>query len=76
MLERKILSNLIVEAVNQMPAAVRRVFILSHYHGLSVKEIAEDLGIMEGEAESLLIAGNTVLHQILPNEVEFSSASE
>lgn len=33
------------EAVNRLPDGRRKVFILSRYHGLKYKEIAEDLGI-------------------------------
>lgn len=76
MLERRNLSNRIVEAVNQMPPNVRGVFILSHYRGLSAKEIAEELEILETEAESLLISGNTILYQTVPGEVEPNLCSE
>jgi RNA polymerase sigma factor (sigma-70 family) len=51
----------IAEALDQMPARVRRVFILSHYQGLSVQRIAATLGIQESEAKSLLSCGNTFL---------------
>lgn len=66
MWERNLLSKRIVEAVNRMPAQVRRVFILSHYRGFSRKEIAGCLGIMESDVQSLLRSGNTLLYQALP----------
>ena len=65
MLERKKLSKRIVEAVNHMPIQVRRVFILSHYRGLSLQEIAAGLGIEESEANSLLRCGNTLFSRTL-----------
>jgi DNA-directed RNA polymerase specialized sigma24 family protein len=66
MSERKVLSSRIVEAVNQMPTKVRRVFILSHYQGISLHRIAKAMGIQESEAESLLRCGNTFLARTVP----------
>jgi DNA-directed RNA polymerase specialized sigma24 family protein len=65
MSDRNLLSKRIVEAVYQMPTQVRRVFVLSHYRGLSLQEIAGSLGIKEKEAESLLRWGNTFFHRTL-----------
>ena len=62
---RNKLSKRIVEAVNQMPTKVRRVFILSHYRGVSLRAIAETFGIQEREAESLLRRGNTLFYRTL-----------
>jgi DNA-directed RNA polymerase specialized sigma24 family protein len=65
MSERNKLSKRIVDAVNQMPTKVRRVFILSHYQGLSLQGIAGTMGIQEREAESLLRCGNTLFYRTL-----------
>jgi DNA-directed RNA polymerase specialized sigma24 family protein len=61
MSERTKLSKRIVEAVNQMPAKVRRVFVFSHYRGFSLQEIAGCLGMKEEEVESLLWCGNALI---------------
>lgn len=66
MSDRHKLSRRIVEAVNQMPAPVGRVFILSHYRGLSLERIAAILGIPESEAECLLKCGNALLSRAVP----------
>ncbi len=66
MSDRHKLSKRIVEAVIQMPSKVRRVFILSHYRGLSPRRISEILGIQENEIKSLLKRGNTLLSRTVP----------
>lgn len=66
MSRRTHLSNRIVETVNQMPTEVRKVFILSHYKGFSLGEIAERLGKQREEVASLLRCGNVLIARIAP----------
>jgi len=66
MSDRNKLSRRIVEAVNQMPAQVRQVFILSHYRGLSLARIAATLSIPESEAKHFLKSGNTIFSRTVP----------
>lgn len=61
MSDRTKLSERILEAVNQMPVKVRRVFVFSHYRGCSLQEIAGCLGMKKEEVESLLRCGNALI---------------
>ncbi|UCF37964.1 MAG: hypothetical protein JSU96_03630 [Acidobacteriota bacterium] len=58
---RRILVDRIIETLNQMPAEVRRVFILSHYREFAMSEIAAVLETTEKDAEALLRRGNSLI---------------
>ena len=59
------LSNVISEAVDQLPMRQRKVFILRHYEDLSIKEIAEALNRTQGTVKANLFHANRKLRKLL-----------
>ena len=51
MAEEHELGQIIKEAVEELSPKQREVFILYHYHGLQIKEIAETLGMADGSVK-------------------------
>lgn len=61
------LATAIAETVSRMPERMRTAFVLSHYHGNSLEEIAGRIGIKKKEAESLLWhANHDLYHNLKP----------
>ncbi|HSR53999.1 MAG TPA: sigma-70 region 4 domain-containing protein [Acidobacteriota bacterium] len=48
----------IIRSLNSMPANMRKVFVLSHYHGRPAAEIADKLHITSTDVEQLLGEAN------------------
>lgn len=59
------LSNAILEAVEDMPSILGQIFSLRHYSNLSIREIARQLGISEGQASTLLLQADQILYRRL-----------
>lgn len=55
-------------ALRGLPAGQRRVVVLRHYWGLSVRETAADLGVTEGTVKSQTSAALASLRQVLTAE--------
>lgn len=53
------------EALQSLPEMQRKVVVLRHWLGLSVREAAEELGISEGTVKSHSHRGLTALEQVL-----------
>lgn len=49
--DRKMLDQLLVELINQLPPARKKIFIMSRREGMSHKEIAQQLSISEKTVE-------------------------
>ncbi|MBN2056025.1 RNA polymerase sigma factor [bacterium] len=52
--EEKLTREVLLEALNQLPAQMREVVVLRHLEGLAPKEIARELRIAEGTVRSRL----------------------
>jgi DNA-directed RNA polymerase specialized sigma24 family protein len=48
----------IVSALREMPEPLVKVFILSHYHGLSESRIAQETGVTEQDVQDMLREAN------------------
>jgi RNA polymerase sigma-70 factor (ECF subfamily) len=59
------LRNVISRAVNQLPKRQRKVFILRHYEGLSLKEIAKALSCSLGTVKAHLFRATRRLRKLL-----------
>ena len=64
-LKREVLFESIVEAIGEMPDLLRQAFILSHYKGLSEKEIAVHVGVDEQKVRFLLGGADSFLSEKL-----------
>jgi len=57
-------------ALRALPPGQRRVVVLRHYWGLSVEEVAADLGISTGTVKSQTSAALTALRRVIHHERE------
>jgi RNA polymerase sigma factor (sigma-70 family) len=55
----------IVECLDEMPELMRRAFVLRHYQGRSLSDLAEQTGMAEGDLVSLLHSAERRLQQAL-----------
>lgn len=62
---RTVLVRSIESAVNQLPKKCREVFILSKYHQLTYKEIAQVLGLSVNTVETQMVRALKVVRKIL-----------
>ncbi len=63
--ERDELFHRILKVLNEMPDSLRQTFMLSHYNGLSLDQIARKIGVEQQDAPSLLKRANTLFHEKL-----------
>ncbi len=63
--ERDQLFHRILKVLNEMPDSLRQTFMLSHYDGLSLDQIARKIGVEQQDAPSLLKRANTLFHEKL-----------
>ena len=63
--ERDELFHRILKVLNEMPDSMRQAFMLSHYNGLSLDQIARKIGVEQQDASSLLKRANTLFHEKL-----------
>jgi len=63
--QREILFGRIIEVLEEMPATLRDVFVLTHYEGKSPFEITSILGIPVADYENLLNQANQVFYRTL-----------
>jgi RNA polymerase sigma-70 factor (ECF subfamily) len=68
--ERKELGLEISKAIEQLPPRQKQVFILRHYEGLALKEIAEKLGLRIGSVKAHLFNATRTLRKLLTPYVE------
>lgn len=73
---REELFEKIVDTLGEMPDSLRDVFALSHYRGLSVSEIAVELGRTEEEVRCLLEKANEFFSEQLSSQSATNVASE
>ncbi len=59
------LSNAILEAVEAMPPVLGKIFGLRHYGNLSIREIARQMSMSEGQASTLLLQADQLLYRRL-----------
>lgn len=52
--QAKVLASKIEHFLDYLPPKQRMVFILRHYQGYSIREIAEDMGVSEGTVKKML----------------------
>jgi RNA polymerase sigma-70 factor (ECF subfamily) len=71
--ERKELEIEISKAIEQLPPRQKQVFILRHYEGLALKEIAEKLGLRIGSVKAHLFNATHTLRKLLTPYVEGKS---
>ncbi len=64
-LERAELAREIYQAVEQLPIQQQRVFILRHYEGLPLQEIADAMGIRIGSVKAHLFNANHKMRKLL-----------
>ena len=57
--ERDQLFHRILKVLNEMPDSLRQTFMLSHYNGLSLDQIARKIGVEQQDASRLLKRANT-----------------
>ena len=57
--ERDQLFHRILKVLNEMPDSLRQTFMLSHYDGLSLDQIARKIGVEQQDASLLLKRANT-----------------
>ena len=62
---REQLFDSIIEALEEMPALLRQVFVLSHYRDLSADEISIDIRLENQDIPSLLRLANRAFYQNL-----------
>lgn len=62
---RSELSNAILEAVEAMPPVLGKIFSLRHYGDLSIRQIAQQMHISEGQASNLLLQADQMLYRRL-----------
>ena len=58
--ERDQLFHRILKVLNEMPDSLRQTFMLSHYNGLSLDQIARKIGVEQQDASLLLKRANTL----------------
>ena len=63
--ERDELFHQILKVLNEMPDLLRQTFILSHYKGLSLDQIARKIGVEQQDAALLLKRANTFFYKKL-----------
>jgi len=63
--EQNELRRILDEAIQQLPESYRAVFLLRDVEGLSTKEVAEVLGISEGNVKVRLLRARLKLREIL-----------
>ncbi len=63
--EQKELRRILDEAIEQLPPSYRSVFLLRDVEGLSTKEVADILGISEGNVKVRLLRARLKLREIL-----------
>lgn len=63
----------LVTALQELPPGQRRVVVLRHYWGLSVQEVADDLGVSTGTVKSQTSAALDALHRLLSPTFDGSS---
>ena len=68
--ERKELEAVISQAIAQLPPRQKQVFILRHYEGLALKEIADELGLRIGSVKAHLFNATRALRKLLTPYVE------
>ncbi|MBC8229204.1 sigma-70 family RNA polymerase sigma factor [bacterium] len=68
--ERKELEIEISKAIEQLSPRQKQVFILRHYEGLALKEIAEKLGLRTGSVKAHLFNATRRLRKLLTPYVE------
>ena len=71
--ERKELEIEISKAIEQLSPRQKQVFILRHYEGLALKEIAEKLGLRIGSVKAHLFNATRMLRKLLTPYVEGNS---
>ncbi|MBU0561061.1 MAG: RNA polymerase sigma factor [Bacteroidetes bacterium] len=59
------ISNEIAGAVNLLPAQQKMAFVLKHYEGYKIKEVAEIMNCTEGTIKKYLFTANEKLRQLL-----------
>ena len=64
------LNNHIQDAIAQLPAKQRSVFILRHYHGYKLSEIAKLLGYSDGTVKNYLFRAMQKMRNLLQDYVE------
>ena len=64
-LERDELFHRILKVLDEMPDLLRQTFILSHYNGLSLDQIARKIGVAQQDAPPLLRRANTLFYEKL-----------
>ena len=57
--ERDQLFHRILKVLNEMPDSLRQTFMISHYDGLSLDQIARKIGVEQQDASLLLKRANT-----------------
>ena len=63
--ERDSLFHRILKVLNEMPDSLRQTFMLSHYNGLSLDQIARKIGVAQQDAPPLLRRANTLFYEKL-----------
>jgi len=68
--ERMELGREIAKAVDQLPPRQKQVWVLRHYEGMTLKEIAEELGLRIGSVKAHLFNATRTLRKLLTPYVE------
>jgi DNA-directed RNA polymerase specialized sigma24 family protein len=63
--DRKVLAEEIVEALGKLPGDLREVFVLAHYSGVPLGEIARRKGLEEGDLDLLISRANRAFFRTL-----------
>lgn len=75
-LERSELADEIRQAVAQLPPQQQRVFVLRHYEGLALQEIADVMGIRIGSVKAHLFNATHRMRKLLTTYLHAGSAAE
>ena len=61
--QAKVLASKIEHFLDYLPPKQRMVFILRHYQGYSIREIAEDMGVSEGTVKKMLFRAFAIIRR-------------
>jgi RNA polymerase sigma-70 factor (ECF subfamily) len=67
---------LLVDALQRIPQAQRRVVVLTHLYDLSLLQVAEEVGVPVGTVKSRLNRGLAALAQLVDEDVDVSQSRD